>query len=279
MLLKGVEIMEKTNKGLVAYAREQLHKPYWYGTYGSEASEELYKKKRKQYPSQYLWAYAGETGVKVHDCIGLVKGYLWCKSPEDMKPKYNSAQDKSANGMRNLCTIKGDISTLPEVEGILVFFNGHVGVYEGNGYVLEARGHNYGVVRTKLKARPWKWWGYCPLITYLESDVKQEEKEYYKPTILEWQLAAIADGFVFHKYGADGEWGKECETIARKAIVKKRNSYKYPNLTKIAQKVVGVNVDGKCGQKTKEAIIAYQIANGLEADGECGLMTWQKMLT
>ena len=101
---------------------------------------------------------------------------------------------------------------------------------------------------------------------------------YYNPTVLEWQKAAIADGFKFPKYGADGMWGSECEAVAKKAIVKKRLFYTNKNLTKIVQKVVGVTADGKCGAKTAEAIKAYQKAHGLEADGCVGLNTWKSLL-
>lgn len=97
-------------------------------------------------------------------------------------------------------------------------------------------------------------------------------------SVLEWQKAAIADGFKFPKYGADGVWGAECEAIARNAIVKKRLIYQYKNLTKIVQKAVGVAVDGKCGKDTKAAIIRYQAAHGLEQDGCVGLNTWKKIL-
>ena len=55
---------------------------------------------------------------------------------------------------------------MPEVVGLLVHYKGHIGVYIGNGYVIEARGHNYGVVKTKLSDRGWTSWGYCPFITY-----------------------------------------------------------------------------------------------------------------
>lgn len=97
-------------------------------------------------------------------------------------------------------------------------------------------------------------------------------------SVLNWQKAAIADGFTFPKYGADGEWGSECESVATKAIVKKRTFYKYTNLTKIVQAAVGCTVDGKCGKNTKAAIIAYQKNRGLTADGCVGLNTWKKIL-
>lgn len=100
----------------------------------------------------------------------------------------------------------------------------------------------------------------------------------YKPTVLEWQKAAIADGFKFPKFGADGAWGAECISVAKNAIVKKRVVYKYKNLTKIVQKVVGISADGLCGNNTKNAIISYQKKHGLVADGECGLNTWKSIL-
>lgn len=96
--------------------------------------------------------------------------------------------------------------------------------------------------------------------------------------VLEWQKAALADGFKFPKYGTDGKWGSECVSVAKKAICKKRITYKYRNLTKIVQKAVGVTVDGKFGNDTKNAVIAYQKKNNLTVDGCVGYNTWRKIL-
>ena len=96
--------------------------------------------------------------------------------------------------------------------------------------------------------------------------------------VLEWQNAAIADGFGFPKYGADGKWGNECEAVAKQAICKKRDTYKFINLTKIVQRAVGTTADGKFGNNTKNAVIAFQKINGLAADGCVGIETWKKIL-
>lgn len=289
--------MAKTNTGLVAYAIAQLGKPYWYGTFGQKATQSLLTYKARQYPTHYTSSrmpkYKKQIGEKVHDCIGLVKGYLWCENAKDMNPKYNVNQDKGANAMYNYCKERGYIHTMPDIAGVLVFMDGHVGVYIGGGYVVEARGFAYGVVKTKLKERPWTRWGKCPYITY-EATKPANKPVTSKPTnnttatqktptkavasVKAWQNAAIKDGFTFPKYGADGDFGAECESVAKKAIIKKRSTYKYPNLTKIVQKAVGVTVDGKCGDKTAAAIKAYQKKNGLTVDGECGLNTWKKIL-
>ena len=230
--------MEKTAMGLVEYAFAQLGRPYWYGTFGQGASKSLYNQKKNQYPKQYEWDYQEETD-KVHDCVGLIKGYLWSENPEDKNPKYDPAQDKSANAMYTACKSKGEMSTMPEVPGILVFFPGHVGVYIGGGEVIEARSRRYGVYKSKLADRPWKTWGYCPHISYEQKMVTLElsvlKKGAKGKSVKAMQILLIG-------YGAD------------------------------------IEADGSFGGATLRALKAYQEAAGLEADGSCGGKTWRKLL-
>lgn len=230
--------MEKTAMGLVEYAFAQLGRPYWYGTFGQGASKSLYNQKKNQYSKQYEWDYQEETD-KVHDCVGLIKGYLWSEYPEDKNPKYDPAQDKSANAMYTACKSKGEMSTMPEVPGILVFFPGHVGVYIGGGEVIEARSRRYGVYKSKLADRPWKTWGYCPYISYEQKMVSLElpvlKKGAKGTSVKAMQILLIG-------YGAD------------------------------------IEADGSFGGATLRALKAYQEAVGLEADGSCGGKTWRKLL-
>ena len=241
--------MKKTAKGLVEYALAQLGRPYWYGTFGQAASKELCDQKKNQYPKQYTWDYDGTT-AKVHDCVGLIKGYLWGNGPEDVNPVYDPAQDLSANMMRSACKTKGEMATMPEIPGLLVFFDKHVGVYIGNGEVIEARSRKYGVYKSKLADRPWTSWGYCPYITY-------EEPEQEKTCTLELPIL---------KKGDKSETGRAMQNLLLAAGYEMKSG----------DKVYGA--DASFGGATKRALMAFQKANGLEPDGYCGLMTWAKLL-
>ena len=170
--------LAKTNTGLVEYAKAQLGKPYWMGTFGQTATARLYAYNKSRLPEHYTANdFSSQYGERVHDCVGLIKGYLWSDGA-NTTPYYNGTQDYSADSMRSACKEKGSISTLPELPGTLVFYDGHVGVYIGAGEVVEARGHAYGVVKTKLSQRPWLYWGKCPLINYYEEDEEMTNERF-----------------------------------------------------------------------------------------------------
>ncbi len=176
-------MVKKTASGLVKYAKAQLGKPYWYGTFGQLSTTALYYQKKSQYPSFYAANdFSSQLGVKVHDCIGLIKGYIWSKNKSDPNPRYvsNNCPDINEEMMYNNALEKGDISTMPDIPGICVLFKGHIGVYIGNGEVIEARGHAYGVVKTKLAGRGWTKWCKCPYIEYNTKKAKTTKKRYVK---------------------------------------------------------------------------------------------------
>jgi len=161
----------KTAAGLVEYARLQLRKPYWYGTFGQQPTESLLIRKSQQW-SRFWGAARVERARRehighfdrVHDCSGLIKAYLWSNTPTT-PPRYNAAQDLSANMFRSRSNVQ-PIATIPETPGLGVFFNGHVGIYIGGGQVIEAQGFEQGVRQTTLRNRPYTTWGKLPWITY-----------------------------------------------------------------------------------------------------------------
>ena len=181
--------MSKTNSGLIKYAEAQLGKPYWWGTFGQIASGSLYAAKKRQYPSYYKANdFQNQYGRRVHDCIGLIKGYLWSDSPSSV-PTYVSSQDKSASGMYGASKVKGTISTFDYVPGRLIYKGSspakinHVGIYIGAGLLIEAKGHAYGVVKGAFRPSEWTYWSQCPFIQAdVEKDgVAAEAQEYKAP--------------------------------------------------------------------------------------------------
>lgn len=242
--------MWKTAKGLIEYAKAQLGKSYWYGTFGQAASKDLYDRHKKQYPNYYKWDYTPEVaGQKVHDCCGLIKGYLFCESPTSGKYTYNEQQDVSANQMLRLCLTKGTIANMPEVPGLLVFMDGHVGIYIGGGEVIEARGHKYGVVKTKLKNRKWTSWGYCPFVIYEDES---------KTATLELPVLKKGDK-------NDAVKAMQILLTARGYVMKSESG-----------KVYGV--DGSFGGATKSALDRYQLDKHFPATGKCDRGTWAALL-
>lgn len=249
----------KTNIGLVEYVKAQLGKPYWYGTYGQTATEELYNSKAEQYKKTGYYTkwddYPTQYGQRVHDCSGLIDGYIMSDTPTS-KPVYNKAYDYSANGLLTASKEKGTIDTIPELEGVCVFYDGHVGVYVGNGYVIEARGHKYGVVKTRLKDRPWKHWGKHPLIEYLEPEKVIETKEVDTVTI---DLPVLKKGM------------KNIEAI--KTLQRLLKSYSYKG-----KDGKPLEIDGSFGGNTQYAVREYQADEKLKVDGIVGKDTWTALL-
>lgn len=213
--------MSKTNEGLAVHAEKQLGLPYWYGTFGAKANVPLWQQKRKQYPrhysdSRYKTAKAKHFGKRTYDCAGLVKSYMFMDTPTS-SPKYDVKYDKNVGGLISACTETGSISTMPETVGILVFRKkSHVGIYIGNGYVIEAKGFDYGVVKTKLTAGNWDKWGKLGWIEYVAKPKEKPKKgDYEMKKFVNTSgktLNVYADSHLKKKIGALYK-GSECNCI------------------------------------------------------------------
>ena len=184
----GGETQMFTGKELAAYCEEMYrhkdHWAYWYGTYGNQCTLSKYESKKKQYPEHYGSSRKSgymrdiEQGRRCADCVGMIKSFFWTGNRYDTDPRYgtNGCPDKSANGLFDMCKETGDIKTIPDIPGIVIWKSGHIGVYVGNGYTVEMKGFNYDCRRNKVTDGPWKKWGKLPMLSYEEP--KPEPSEY-----------------------------------------------------------------------------------------------------
>ena len=173
-----------TNKGLVKHCENALKlntKYMWGGILRPITNDyidglvKLYKN-TPQYPAARVETLRGLVGKGYFgcDCVGLIKSYYWSgkENGGTGSPNYGKAgfPDVNANVMYAAARVKGKIDTIPEVPGLVVYCKSrpHVGVYIGNGYVIECTlgGGFDGVVKRKLKDWIWEYWFECPYITY-----------------------------------------------------------------------------------------------------------------
>ena len=199
--------MAKTNVGLVEYAKKALQEKWGYvwGTFGYVLTEALFQEKLKQYPDRIgsfkNFILNNWIGRRVTDCVGLIKSYLWFDDTTG-KIVYNISTDIGANTAFDKAKEKGPIGTIPEIPGLCVYKKGHIGVYIGNGQVIEAKGTRYGVVQTPLKgngANAWTHWLECPYIEYVEEPkpepVTKDEVSQWAKEAWDWaKKNGISDG-------------------------------------------------------------------------------------
>lgn len=205
----------KTGAELALFAISTVGAPYMYGVNGQIITQALIDEKIEQYPAQYTPEKVAhlrkQRGKIAYQCNSYLSMYL--------------DRERSANGWRSAGT-GGSIETIPEQPGISVHYNGHMGIYIGNGQVVEARGTFYGVVITALNARPWQVWRKQPEINYsdqgvtpmiLQKGMKDSAKGGYAGTaVSEWQETLTQKGIKMindsgKQYGVDGEFGSATE--------------------------------------------------------------------
>lgn len=243
-MLTNIGLLENTIK---CYKHSNY---YIYGTFGQKLTSSLVESKIRQYPSFYRteqrkrnarnavgrYAYA-------YDCVGLIKCYLFGGFGN---VKYNSKYDLSANGMYNKCTEKGKISSIPNIKGLLVWMDGHIGVYDGKKYTYECTvsGGTFRIIKTVAKTRGWTNWGKCAYIKY------EKEKNTNTNTSKKKSINEIAREVI------DGKWGSGED---RKKKLEKAG-YNYRDVQNEVNKLV----------KNKKSIkeIAREVINGKWGNGE-----------
>lgn len=175
------DLTTKNNLDLVQWAieAEKAGWGYVYGTYGGVFDQTMFDFKLNQYPDE-VGSYEefirqNWLGGRTSDCVGLIKGYGWLNT-ESNEIEYgtNGIPDIGADTMYENATEKGTIDTIPEIPGLAVWHEGHIGIYIGNGEVVQAANTKAGVIRNKLEDTAWTHWLKIPYINYVE---KQEESQ------------------------------------------------------------------------------------------------------
>ena len=151
----------------------------------------------------------------------------------------------------------GTMATLPEVPGLALTKDGHVGYYIGNGWAVEWQGFAYGCVKTQVSKRPWTHWYALPFIDYGDAiqtapvhtpdtpateytlGSRSLEKGAKGTDVKTMQELLLQLGFSLPKYGADGSFGTETLS-ALKAF----------------QSKAGIKADGIYGTETHAALMA-----------------------
>lgn len=187
-------------------------------------------------------------GHTVADCSGLFSwafkqlgGYMYHGS-NTMWDKYCTAKGELIKGKRD------DGKELKPGTAIFTHNSerrGHVGLYIGDGWVIEASGTINGVIRSKITISKWVEWGELKGVDYGTADpdvitdpddnmtlgtIRKGDKG---PVVKYAQQLLLDRGYKLPKYGADGDYGSE--TVAA---------------VKAFQKDWGLTQDGIIGPKT-----------------------------
>ena len=166
---------DKNNLDLVKWAQMAYDNKWGYvwGSHGNVLTANELKKLEKTFGShvtdkeEYIKSHW--LGRRTSDCVGLIKGYGWYdETSGTIKYGTNGMKDVTADGMFNAAVEKGPISTMPDIPGIAVWHQGHIGVYIGNGYVIHAANTCDGVIKTPITSSGWTHWLKVPYINYIE---------------------------------------------------------------------------------------------------------------
>jgi hypothetical protein len=269
-----------TTKGQVIadYAISKIGCAYIWGGYGEKKCSPSFRRERlNAYPTQtkiktYCPVLSGKqsgctgckwNGKQAYDCAQLTR-YCCKAAGQELVSGANSQWKKVA------WEKKGTIDTLPDVPGVILYHvndkgtMSHTGVYIGDGYAVEARGHAYGVVKTAIKDRSWTHWAALPgVLTGEEVQRVETTTTTTKPT----QTAP-----------------KQPETESVVFTMETLRKGSKGTQVKVLQFMLYVNgfecgnADGIFGAKTLAAVKAYQKAHGLTADGIVGRNTWTSIL-
>jgi hypothetical protein len=195
-------------------------------------------------------------GHKVADCSGLFSwafkqlgGYMYHGS-DTMFRKYCTETGELKKGKR------ADGQELEPGSAVFVWNGkkyGHVGLYIGNGTVIEAMGTQNGVTTSKITATKWTHWGELKGVTYDGSVPAADPADPAEDNVTKWRPTI--------RKGSKGTVVREMQEM----------------LDKLGYSLGICGIDGDYGTATAAAVRAFQSDNRLVTDGVCGPMTWDAL--
>lgn len=266
-----------TNKELVRKMMEieKARKDvYMWGVFGAPVTERLIVEKTRQYPGWYTGARQRHLrsligkGYFGFDCVNIIKGILWGWNGDlghvhgGARYRTNGVPDINANGMNNRLNNKSkDFSKIGL--GDILWVPGHVGVYIGDGKVVESTPRwenrtqitaclNIGAIQG-LQGRTWEHYGELPYLTYVgTTDVTKE------PT--GDMIYRVVQGDTLSHIA--GKFGVSVDDLVR------WNNISNPNLIRIGQEIrIKVQEESYILYKVNRGDSLWRIAERFLGDG------------
>lgn len=163
---------------------------------------------------------AGINPVRAFDCSGLIVYYA-LDIAEIIKKDYSAA-----GIYKSLCTIKLDGPAT--IRGQLIFKKSaesgeitHVGIYVGNGQLIESRGRDYGVIARAYNPDEWQLAGEWPELMRYCVDMHRITGEDNGEPVRLLQSALNAIGYPdddYHPLIEDGKYGKKTAAALERLI-------------------------------------------------------------
>ena len=219
-------------------AKQKQKVDYMVNKYGTSWQ----KNSEAKQDNYYMSALYGSKwiGHYVADCSGLFS-WAYAKLGGTIAHGSNSIYDR-------YCSKKGKLNSSLKntlLPGTAVFTgtekaHGHIGLYVGNGKVIEAQGTQAGVCTSNLSAGKWTYYGELSAVDY---NNKSEQ---------------TTDTYYLVKKGSKGEAVKTVQTM----------------LMKLGYNLGSWGVDGDFGSATERAVKEFQRDHNLTQDGIVGNKTY-----
>ena len=269
---------------------------YMLGTFGQPVTTSLILSKAKQLPAWYTKAkqnkLIGHVGNYAFDCIGLIKAVFWGwsanKSDTHGGAKYqsNGLADVNETGFLNQYCY--DVSTkFAAIErGEVVWMSGHIGVYIGDGKVIECSPKWQNNVQVTYLAnigyttghsRTWTKHAKIKLLSGYSSAIKPDNS-FNRDTIIRLQklFGTTQDGYLSAQCLSDQPYNTIPAGLKEVYADKIGANMPGSELIEKIQKWVGARVDGKAGKETWTKLQQKMKKIGIyegAVDGKCEAWT------